>query len=82
MSLYFLLNTKQENVKNVGNQTVSGNYWFIYVILWKSIAMSNCVVKHNIRNKHSTKRSVYVHENTSLPKNENYLMIYPQDILQ
>jgi len=39
----FLLNTKEDIFKNVGNQTVDGPHW---PLLWKSMESINCLVIH------------------------------------
>ncbi len=46
MSLFPMLNLKEDILKNAGNQTVDGPYWL--PLLCKSVGSDNCLVLQNI----------------------------------
>ncbi len=49
MDFFLLLNTKEDILKNVGNQTVDGSH-SMFSILWMSMAAVNCLVTNILQN--------------------------------
>ncbi len=46
-----VLNTKEDILKNVGNQTVAGPQWLPYILFYKkSVGTSNCLVTNILQN--------------------------------
>ncbi len=47
MSLFLLLNAKEDILKNAGYRIVADTHWLLlfvsFFILWKSVATSNCL---------------------------------------
>ncbi len=52
----FVLNTKEDILKNVGNQIVAGPQWLPYLFIFsqwlffKSVGTSNCLITHILQN--------------------------------
>ncbi len=53
MNFFSVLQTKDDILKNVGNQIVAGSHWLFIVwnkILWNSMAAVNCLVTNIVHN--------------------------------
>ncbi len=50
MSFFYLLNTKEDTLKNDGNLTIAGSHWLeLFSILYKSMSTVNCLVAHSLQ---------------------------------
>ncbi len=50
LSFFYLLNTKEDTLKNDGNLTIAGSHWLeLFSILYKSRSTVNCLVAHSLQ---------------------------------
>jgi len=70
LNFFLLLNTKEDILKNVGNQTKTIDFHGIFSILWKSMRTSSCSGIHILHNIFCVQQKKEIHTDLEQPEGE------------